>query len=507
MPRRRMAARGLLAAIIVGVAACGPDRAELADLVELCGEAGPVQVLPLDDHEAVGPDASVARVDDRWLYAVRTFEASVDSLHEVVWGPLDGPIAQIDARIESVDRCGGDWRVVAEGLDLILPRLHEGEPWLGYREDAYALYWFDPHGRFTPRRLATIPHWTWLVVDGHTIFVHRTDHRDIARITLDGADGDVRVDVLVTDVASTWSMRRGPSSIESIAVLRDDGALVALELATGATDLVREGVRVFATTEDLRWIAWVPGDPAQGSTPAPTEAWLLDRTTGDEQPIAFDDAGGIVVQIHGEHLVAWSVDDGQVLATRFIWLPGGLAIDLEGRWNPFGSMHAGAFGTLVPAPFGGVQVFAPVDGALVPISAPIQGTSVWDDAIWAFDRAVYEHLDRPDGQRPYDLVRYPYPTFEPEVVERRIYPGAAIGSDRWVSVVDATIETGFGTLQVIEGDSGETRVVDRRVDFYFERLEPHERDGLRPWRTDEIVYQVREPGSSRTGLWRARFSP
>jgi hypothetical protein len=267
---------------------------------------------------------------------VRTFENPVDSLLELTWSPEDRMVTQTDARVESMDRYGGDRQVVAEGIDVLLPPLHDGEPWLGYRDDAYALYWFDPHGRFAPRQLATIRNWTWLIVHGHTLFVHRTDHRGVARVTLEGNGDDVRTEVLVTDVLYTSSMRR-TSQLMSIAALRDDGSLVALDLPTTTTEVVREGVRVFATTPDLRWIAWAPGDPARASGSLPREVWLLDRERGEEQPIAFDDTTGIAVQIHAEHLVAWSENGHQSWTTRFIWLPGGLEIDLEGVWHQFGS--------------------------------------------------------------------------------------------------------------------------------------------------------------------------
>ena len=501
----RRAAHLLFGTIAAISSACGPQMGEQEDFAELCGGLAPAHILPLHDHEAVAPGASVVRVDERWLYAIRTFETPLESTGELAWPPEDRTVVQIGARIESIDRCGGNRQVVAEGVDMLLPPWQDGEPWLAYRDDARELYWFDPHGRFGPLPLARTSHPAWFVVHGHTLFVHRTDHRDIVRITLEGSGHDVRTETLVTEVALTSSMRRmsGPTSI---AVLRDDGSLLALDLATGATELVRDGVRVFASTLDLRWIAWAPGDPAQSSMPPPREAWLLDRRSGEEQPIAFDDSTGITAQPHEDHLVVWSENEHQIWTTRVRWLLGGHEIDLEGRWLPFGSMPDGAFVAVAPRD-GMLHTFGPSDGGFVSLTEPIHATSWFDGALWAQDRTAYEHLDRPDGQRPYDILRYPHPNFEPQVVERRVHPGAAIGADRWVSVVDVSSETLLGTLQVIDGETGETRVVDHSVDLHFLGLEPHESTPPLPWRTDEIVYQVRDAGSARNGLWRARFAP
>jgi hypothetical protein len=272
---------------------------------------------------------------------------------------------------------------------------------------------------------------------------------------------------------------------------------------------MQTGVRVFANSDDLRWIAWAPGDPSRGDQPLPREAWLLDRETREQESIAFDGQSGIAARIYGDQFVAWRVDDDEVTATRFRSLYTGLSINLPGNWWWFGTMPDGAFGAVLPPSWtnGGVHVFAPVDGELVPIVDPIEGHMVFDDAIWSEDFSAYADLDRSESWRPFDLVKHPYPTFEPHIVERRIYSGVALDGDRWIRVVAvADPSEGLGRLEIIDGETGRTRILEEDVGLDFAWLEPHPASVL-PWRTDEIVYQMRDADGSRTGLWRARFSP
>ena len=96
-------------------------------------------------------------------------------------------------------------------------------------------------------------------------------------------------------------------------------------------------------------------------------------------------------------------------------------------------------------------------------------------------------------------------TLQSEVVATRVWSYVELASDRWLVVDGWDLEDERGELQVIDGETGEARVVDRDVSACIECLEPHELPYHLPWRTDEVVYQVRDPGTGRTGLWRARF--
>jgi hypothetical protein len=83
--------------------------------------------------------------------------------------------------------------------------------------------------------------------------------------------------------------------------------------------------------------------------------------------------------------------------------------------------------------------------------------------------------------------------------------------DRWLEFdapildVDHWRPDPRGDLLLIDGSTGARSLVDRDVSPELGMLEPHEYEYGLPWRTDEIVYQVRDLSSDRTGLWRARF--
>jgi hypothetical protein len=257
--------------------ACGPNVRGEADLEDVCGKEGPVQILPLDEDEAVmwGPQAATL-VDGRWLFAVQRFDREVVDVASARFTEPYRVVPQVDARVESVEPCGGDRRIVAEGIDTIMAPTQDGRPWLGEHVDTRTLFVFDPSGGFAAQELARGRLVTWVEGEPASAVVHRTQERDLVSFAIGGDDIVPRV--VATSVAQTrWGH---PDSQRALLVLHDDGDLVEIDLATGESEPVAAGIRSFSQDEERRFILWSPGDPAAPDEPLPTESVLLDRATG-----------------------------------------------------------------------------------------------------------------------------------------------------------------------------------------------------------------------------------
>jgi hypothetical protein len=347
------------------------------------------------------------------------------------------------------------------------------------------------------------------LVHGRAVYINRADERDLVRMTLSEDAGTVSTEVLVEGIelpGGSWF--RAAWRPTSLLVLRDDGDLLDVDLERGELELVRDGVRDFSMSDDQRWVIWSQGDPAQETAPRPQEKWLLDRQAGVPERIAFDGGAEIFGQIIGQHLMAHALEeDGGTRATLFRWLPGGQTTQIDGRWFPFGRHASGAFGAIEMslAPETGIDVWVPEDGSLKRVAGPIESNRAGPEGLWVHEEASDETIDPEGGVCSYDLVLYSFETLQLEVVEEGICAGVAVGDGRWIQVAGASHETHWlGDLRVIDGATGAARTVDRSVFWDFEHHEPHEPIAPRPWRSDEIVYQVRDSGA-RTGLWRARF--
>ena len=495
--------------------ACGDEspipEAEVADV---CGEPGPVQILPLERDEVVGEIWSSARYGDRYLYGIRTFDHPISNVDATRLPASQRGYAELGARIESIDRCGDDRRVIAEGADALFAPRTELEPWLARRSETGMLFWIDPEGRWPARELvATRLHGLHVVTD-NLVHVFREGEHDIVRVTL---SGDVPIVETVLDRvvdAQTFSMFSSIDKPATVYALRDDGELVLLHLRTGRMESIAKGVAGFVTADDPRYVAWWPGD-LDATLPSPvTEALLLDRTSGRTVALGFDE-GELSFRMFGPLLVTWrSGDDpdpparSDIVQTRLTFLPELRSYVLDGKWDSNGSTSLGDRFTVQPPTelsFGWVLLESQDDG-LSFITGP-SSSSGYDGAFWT---GTCDADVASEHARPCDLIRTPFDTLEPEVYERRAWSPFALPEDRWLVFVakptppDAWRPDPRGTLWIIDGATGEETRLDREVSGGFPMLEPHTTYGG-VWHTDELVYQVRSLDSDRTGLWRARF--
>lgn len=494
--------------------ACGEgaqDELPRAEMAEICGAAQPVQVLALEDEEILSPKQNqLERFADVWLYGVQTYARAVDDASFTWTTPENLPIAQTGARIESTDACGRNRRIVAEDVDKILPPLAADGPWLAGSLDTAALSWFDPRGNWPAIPLTVTQRPLWHVLHGDVVFVHRAQERDVAAITLVGDGVDTAVEVLATDVVAT-TVRYGYTEEfpppAAIAVQRENGELLAVDLASGRSEVMLTDVRFFSTSSDLRWVVFQGGDPLDESDLRPHEAWLLDRETDEPillEPFGDEEVGVDIVR----DIVRLSFGTGfETTSTSFVHLPGRERVDLPGQWILFASTEDGYFALLKLDPVdAGITIFRVQDGGVVAVGDVQATSSEAAGALVVHDAAPYEGIAAQSERIPYDIVLLPLATLEPETIARRVWTNTAIAGDRYVDLVSTSDQPTFhGTLQTIDGPTGDVRIIDHDVYDHGAFSDQPEVPSPLPRGVDDVVYLVRERDTGRSGIWRARF--
>lgn len=498
----------------LALACSGESPIPEADVADVCGEPGPVQILPLEREEVVGEIWSSERYGDRYLYGIRTFDHPISNVEATRYSPQQRGYAELAARIESIDRCGDDRRLIAEGVDTIVAPRTELEPWLARRSETGMFFWIDPEGRWPARELTeTSWHGAQIVTD-NLVHVFREDEHDIARFTLVGDEPifEVALDRVVD--AQWFSTGRSVETPAVVYALRDDGELVLLHLRTGRLESIAKGVAGFTTDRDPRYVVWWPGDLAATLSDPTTEAWLLDRESGRSIALAFEAGGELSFRMYGPLLATWRIAEdpdlpghSDVVQTRLTFLPELRSVILDGKWESLGASSVGRRFTAAPPLEISLDQFlfeSSDDGIRVvggPLDRPFEG------AFWTEE---CEEEEASAHAQPCDLIRTPFDTMVPEVYEHRAWSSFALPDDRWVVFAakpprpDAWRPDPRGTLWLIDGATGHEARLDREVSGGFPMLEPHTTFGG-IWHTDELVYQVRALSSDRTGLWRARF--
>ncbi len=499
------------------VPACTADATPIveAEVAEVCGQPGPVQILPLERDEVVPERWPVVMHGDRYLYGIRRFDHAITNLDYARLDREQRMYAELDARVESIDRCGDDRRVIAEGVDVVIPPPNDGEPWLGYRTETNTLFWIDPDGAWAPREVArTTQPWDHLA-SGELVYTFDREAQELVQWRL--ADDEVRVGSRLESVIDVGPLVDlgvfGRARTEETIALQSDGELVAIRLATAEVVSVASNVGGFVANSDPRYVAWwagVPDDPFAGP---PTQLLLSDR----EGPGSlYLDFGGVPLDMTmGDRLAATehvAVDVGGYSAaseTTLTLLPELASVTLAGSWRPFGVADGNRVSVL--APFDTTAstqfVFEARDGELQQVAGPIANPTPYDGALWWSECAggpTSEH------GAACDLMTMRLATLQPEVVARDAWSDVALPGGRWVVFhapepdPDAWRPDPRGTLWVIDGSTGEESRLAIDVSSRFELHEPHD-DTPDVWHTEEVVYQVRSLDTDDTGLWRVRF--
>jgi hypothetical protein len=521
--------RGCAFALACGAtAACRADEVAHAELAAICGEdEGPLQVLALATDEVVSAHLPSQRIDERWYYGIRRFDHPITDVGRASGLPSRRGYAELDARIESIDRCGSDRRVLAEGVDVLFPPTTEDEPWLARRSETGDLFWIDPDGAWPPRRIATTPALYEQIVLGHVVYTFDADTGELSRYRLepDGVHSElVRDGVAHVDVFDVRHFARSAS--ERVLARLDDGRLVELTLASGRMETIVEGVDGFWGEVDGRWLAWWPALPEDSTDRDTRVAWLLDRETGETRSLAFDDGAELSVAYLSTDLIATRRVEpielsGQMhhqpVAMRLTLLPAWIATTIEGDWLVQSASADRVVVTTLPTFFApsnampsGSYVYDRSADGLELVGGPFPPFArVRDDALWYSECAAEPDASTRFGP-PCDLIRVALDTLQPEVVRPRAWTDVELPGDRWLAwdgpADDPTAPNRRGTLWVLDGGDGQPRRLADDVAEGWSLLEPHDDPGSLPWQTDEIVYQVRSLTSDRTGLWRAAFA-
>jgi hypothetical protein len=454
-------------AVACCVAACGSDDAlDPAALVERCGAAAPVEILPLAANELVG--SYFVEHEDRLLVPILTFDRDIEDTHgwNIDW--LAG------GRVVSVGRCGEDPRVVLDLAAFVMPRFSESAPWLAQTQNE-DVYWIDPTGHAGPQYVArgnfVAEH------EGQAYLLLRspdTQTAELARVITDG--GTPMLETVLGDIAdsSTWTQLLGGLSPGTTLARTPDGALLEVELATGVTTQLASAVEQYRAAWDSRFVVWRSERDPESVSLLPR--WhLLDRETGTELELTTEND----LWIDGIAATTRSSSTGM---TQLWFLPGLEAHALEGSW----SFRRAEDGRNVGSAWGsgaGLWIFDTPDGPPRRLAFSGVGT---------MDRVVGQDVLVVAGLGRGDLLRVPLNGAPAETVAVDVGPLKRLGDDRWATV-RAHAGSSSGDLVVV-GD-GAARLVDQEVDDCFTGL------NIFTDLTPAIFYEVRDHAEDRFGLY------
>ncbi len=482
--------------------ACGPSLgSESAALAELCGENAPVQLLPLGQDEAVtATPHAIVRNGDRWLIGVHT---EVDT-------------GEDQERIVSVDDCGGDANVVAEGYDQVLAPPRAGLPWVACRQVGVIhedMAWFDPEGRVPPRSLGSRACQLAWVGDEVVFAVPSGDAYQLTVARFDAAGEVAAQEVLANDI-STWAHRTPVrnQSHTSYAILsaprvaeEPTGHLYAVTTSDELLD-VEVGTRQLTVVG--RYAGGIRSIVADDQIVAMRgeSAFVVDLAQGDVAEYADVQSGingGPYLGSGSVTVTRNSVANGNTYAvTRGDMLDHVLPSTLlypvgegdGGRIYFFGSTrdHRGLF-TWRPD--------SPIYRTESPEFLAGPALSAWHDGdLYAVTRWTAE----PSEDEPeYDLVRFVGPSLTAEVLFRDVYDPLPLPGGRWVSVREDSETSGALTVLTPGDDRG--TVVDEGVD---RELAAFQGGPARAVDTDTdatVVYVVTRGG--RRGVWLLELEP
>ncbi len=493
--------------------ACAPDEEEMDLPIDVCGQDEPVQILALEDDQAIGRQGT-ARFEERWLFGVRTFEIPLTRVDTALMGAEWRPYRQTRAEIESVGECGEDRRVVAAGSDTIFPATSADEPWLACAADTGDLYWFDPAGEWEPRFVGRSERCGRHLVRGATIFVLLADGA-LVRVRLD--DAGLEAEALVSDVVEAPAVfdQRGDGAAlpDDVFVLRSDRSLARVALRTGAVQLELEGADSFDVSEDRRWLTWgIHNDDDE-----PVSAWLRDRESGEDFLLGAPTWRGVDADLRGGYAFVRGTSEGDAPQTQVLEPATLRSLWLAGAYILWGGVNGSVVVTDVTDVLSGVAEL-PTDpnsleaelvdfesGERTKVGARGLAVAMAGGATWQVDLTPYVHSDVPAAFAPFDVVRIPLDTLDPEVARARVFSEFELSSDRWI-VASALDENLLAELRFLDGKSLRHRAFAEDVVIFGERFDiRREAKQGPPAIIEDLTYQVHARGSDRTGVWRVRF--
>ncbi len=498
---------------LLGASACGPDPGEPADIVERCGTTEPLRLLPLGPRELVhGHSNSVARHGDRWLIGVHEYDTDVPDVFEAQSLPNDSlDLTEVGSRIVSVDECGEDSFVVAEGLAEVYPPTAPDEPWLACAGDG-SLYLLDPDGDSPPRFLVVAPV-CWFVRTGSSIVTFTSD---VSLVRVDIGDGETSVVVLESGI-NGWRPANEEGTVGSLRAQRslvsnDRQELVEIEHATGARRVLRTGAVGFESPMPGRYVSWTPDEIDEGESWPFMRRWFLwDRETDVEVAVAEGAERDAVLGPDALMIYGPLAADDWYSTTELLLLPEMRSVALDGAWVVVARLTDGTL-FLQRMGEGAGDFVLPPDA-----EAPTRLGDDFAEYGWVGSDGEYRRLvDRtepsddgwpPVGNQTQDIVGHRAPDFAASTVVHDVYNPRALPGDRWLTVRDHAGDY-HGDLVVVDGVTGETRSVDGDVfmDLGYTPV-PYSFSGGPVLHEGPILYAVRDESFERAGIWIVELAP
>jgi hypothetical protein len=313
---------GLLACAIAS--GCGPERGGSAlerELEPHCGEASPRLLMPLGPNEQVG--AGTVRLDgDRYVFTVYEFATEITDVSQADYLADGWGYPHLGSRVVSVDACGDDARVVAEGLEHIHRPIDGRGPWIGCDLPARQLHVFDPRGAWPSVSLRS-KGCLFERHDADVVYVREDD--TLVRASAHGEQ--VSTQVLLDGVALLRARWPAPEN-EHMTVLTLADELFAVDASTGGAEVLREGVTwVGPISADGRFLVW--GDGTLWENPR-----VLDRVQDVDVPMGRWDHDEVYTTFYVPRAVSTTAfDEGQ--RTHLVRLPDLREVWLDGLWRPW----------------------------------------------------------------------------------------------------------------------------------------------------------------------------
>ncbi len=482
-----------LAAVIMLLGACADESTPLesAPLSEVCGAAGPFQLLSLGADERVGTQNSdFAAIGERLLFVAGKGQRFLS--------PLFGPLPETST-VYAVGPCGEDPVVVAHDIDSV----HEEPLWpgvaLGCTMDGYDLVRLDPSGVAGPVLLAANACGATVTEHGLLQYVLTDDNLVSANFfPLIDPDGPVLGEpILVADPVPVINALTGAVTLrpDEILLLEADGDLVRFALPDLTKTLLQPSVVTFASSDDGRYLLFQLR-PSSGDDPHNPIGMIhiRERSSGVSILIGSGSLGGssypyfpvpdvAKVELSGatDHEILISLPD-----FAFLDVPAGHQIHsrlADGRWLS-NSGHSNGWSVL-------------------DLEAG-QTTLVSDD--FALLRTYSDdHLDLligsySDPRHTLPLVRFFFDDRAPQTLASRANRNAVVREDgRILTMVDVD-DDWLGELTLVDPSTREaTRIDDRVVAATSLAWWRH------PSEPDTIVYGVVD--GDRSGVWLARPAP
>lgn len=492
--------------------ACGPATGEATlyepalydPLAERCGSTEPIQLLALAPNETVESNdpwylderiyTSVARHGDRWLIGVKTFER--EFIPPFIDPEENTPNELVSSRVVSVDECGGDVRVVLEGVHGV--RVPTGdEPWTACGGDQ-GLIAFDPDVVGSAR-----PHPDLFcsadVVDGAFVTMTRgledeTNWLVLARLAVDEPSD---ITQLVPGFYETLHVVAG-SSLRLVDTADDE--LIEIDVLTGQQRVLRTEVSSWSASDDGRFVQW--RQKLDGCGPL----LLWDRERDEERALGLPEWGCARSFGISGNAVASTPEDGEPDLTQLVLLASGDELVLEGGWSSRGQVGQ----TYVLYQWGEPDALVFVEPGAAP-SPPIVGdqrsVQLDDDRVWVFADEAHDDDDPDTPPPPRSLYELAAPAFTPRLVASGLWHPLRLADGRVVNVVDRDLEHQRGTLVLVDGERG-TMEIDRDVAETLYRFNTEaRRKAFDPLVDDVVIYPVRDPEHERTGVWIAQIAP